>query len=268
MGNRMINTDEKRKRPSYRVQAVERALDILDCFTFEKKELGLFEIVEQTGLNKTTVKRMLANLSSRKYLQQDPKTKKYKLGMRLFELGGIVFSSFSLRKAASHFMDTLQKEIGSTVLLGAVMEEQLVYIDKREGNTMIRISSEIGWRRPLHYGMLGMVLCAYLDPALVTMILGKYPLERYTPRSITEERRFKERLEGIRKQGYVIEVGEAVEGVVGIAAPIRDYTRHVIAALGIAVPAGEGILQDGTDDLSRRVKETCHRISAELGFSE
>jgi len=264
--NMVTRKNEIRGTPSYRVQSVERALDILDCFTFENKELGLFEIAAQTGLNKTTAKRMLANLTSRKYLQQDPKTKKYKLGMRLFELGGIVFSSFSLRKAAAHFMDLLQKDTQSTVLLGVMMEEQLVYIDKREGNGMIRISSEIGWRRPLHYGMLGMILSASLDPAEVALILRKYPLEAYTSRSITDEEKFKNRLEEIRKRGYVIEKGEAVEGITGIAAPIRDYSRSVIAALGIAVPIGEGISQDATEDLARRLRETCAKISAELGF--
>jgi len=264
----VIKKNEKRETPSYRVQAVERALDILDCFTFENKELGLFEIAGQTGLNKTTVKRLLANLTHRKYLQQDPKTKKYKLGMRLFELGGIVFSSFSLRKVAAHFMDVLQKETRATVLLGVMMEDHLVYFDKREGNGMIRISSEIGWRRPLHYGMLGMILCAFLDPMKVALILKKYPLEAYTCRSITSEEKFKDRLEEIRKQEYVMEIGEAVEGVIGIAAPIRDYSRSVIAALGIAVPAAEGISQERTEELIGRVKETCNRISADLGSGE
>jgi len=261
----MIVENGNGRKPSYRVQAVERALDILDCFTFENKELGLFEIAGQTGLNKTTVKRMLANLTHRNYLQQDPKTKKYKLGMRLFELGGIVFSSFSLRKAAAHFMDFLQKETRSTVLLGVMMEDQLVYVDKREGNGMIRISSEIGWRRPLHYGMLGMILSAYLDPEKAAVILKKYPLEAYTPRSITDEEKFKNRLEEIRVQGYVIENGEAVEGIIGIAAPIRGHTHKVIAALGIAVPAGQCVSREATHDLAHRLREACDKISVELG---
>jgi len=79
----------------YRVQVLDRALDILDCFTFSNREMTLAEIVRKTGLNKTTTKRILSNLTRRKYLQQDQKTKKYRLGLRLFELGGIVFSSFS-----------------------------------------------------------------------------------------------------------------------------------------------------------------------------
>ena len=136
----------KHKKTSYTVQALERALNILDCFTFQKREMRLSEVVQETGLNKTTAKRLIANLAARGYLQQDPKSKHYQLGLRLFELGGIVFSSFSLRKAAAYPMSHLENSTGATVLLGAIMEDQLVYMDKREGKGMIRISSDIGWR--------------------------------------------------------------------------------------------------------------------------
>ncbi len=147
----------KHKKTSYKVQSLERALDILDCFSFQSREMSLSEVVQQTGLNKTTAKRLIVNLTARGYLQQVPKSKHYQLGLRLFELGGIVFSSFSLRKAAAYPMSHLENSTEATVLLGTIMEDQLVYMDKREGKGMIRISSDIGWRRPLHYGMLGMV---------------------------------------------------------------------------------------------------------------
>jgi DNA-binding IclR family transcriptional regulator len=250
----------------YKVQALERALDILDCFSFQDRELTLTEVVYRTGLNKTTAKRLVANLTSRGYLQLDPQTKKYMLGMRLFELGGIVFSSFSLRRAAALPMSNLQSQTGATVLLGVRMEDQLVYIDKREGDGMIRILSDIGWRRPLHYGMLGMVLMAGLKPEEVTRILKNSPLERHTPFSITDEDAFSLRLEKIRDQGHVTEKEEAVEGVMGIAAPIKDYTRQVIAALGIALPVGQRILNEDLDRVVDLVKKTCGAISSDLGY--
>jgi len=262
----IMNLSKNHKEPLYRIQALERALDILDCFSFQNKEMSLSEVVNQTGLNKTTVKRLMANLTTRGYLQQDPKSKRYQLGMRLFELGGIVFSSFSLRKAAAYPMSRLQNATGATVLLGVMMEEQLVYIDKREGNGMIRISSDIGWRRPLHYGMLGMVLMASLNSKDVNKILKKYPLEAHTPFSITDEDAFSRCLEKIRKQGYVAEREEAVEGIMGIAAPIRDYSRRVVAALGVALP----IVQGGRDDEILRivglVRKACDEISDDLGY--
>ena len=228
--------------------------------------MNLSDVVRKTGLNKTTAKRLVSNLADRGFLQQNPVTKQYQLGMRLFELGGIVFSSFSLRHAAAYPMSRLQNEVGATVLLGTMMDDELVYVDKREGKGMIRISSDIGWRRPLHYGMLGMVLMANLDSKEVRRILKKSPLQAHTPFSITDEDAFSLRLEKIRKQGYIVEHQEAVEGVVGIAAPIRDYSRKVIAALGIAVTLGNNHVQKELDRLVERVTRACDEISHDLGY--
>jgi DNA-binding IclR family transcriptional regulator len=250
----------------YKVQALERALDILECFSFQNRRLSLTDVVNCTGLNKTTVKRLIANLTARGYLQRDPQTKLYQLGMRLFEMGGIVFSSFSLRQAAAFPMTQLKNQTGATVLLGVRMEEELVYIDKREGDGMIRISSDIGWRRPLHYGMLGMVLLAGLDAKEVHRILRLTPFEAHTPFSITDPDAFSLRLEKIRDQGYLLELEEAVEGVFGIAAPIRDYSRQVVAALGIALPLNSSIREKESSQLIEKVKNTCETISSDLGY--
>ena len=250
----------------YRVQALERALDILDCFNFQNRELSLSDVVNRTGLNKTTAKRLIANLTNRGYLQQDLQSRKYQLGMRLFELGGVVFSSFSLRRAVAAPMTGLQNETGATVLLGVRMEDHLVYIDKREGDGMIRISSDVGWRRPLHYGMLGMVLMAGLDSKEIDRILEDFPLETHTPFSITDPDAFSLRLEEIRVQGYVMEKEEAVEGLIGIASPVRDYGRKVVAALGIAFPVGQHRLQGELDCMIDLVKKACDHVSSDLGY--
>jgi IclR family KDG regulon transcriptional repressor len=250
----------------YRVQALERALDILDCFNFQNRELSLADVVFRTGLNKTTAKRLISNLTNRGYLQQNPQTRKYQLGMRLFELGGVVFSSFSLRRAAAYPMTGLQNKTGATVLLGVRMEDQLVYVDKREGDGMVRISSDVGWRRPMHYGMLGMVLMASLESKEVDRILKKYPLQAHTPFSITDRDAFSLRLEEIRVQGYAVEKEEAVEGLVGIAAPIKDYSRRVVAALGLALPLGRRRLDEDLAGIVKSVKYTCDLISSELGY--
>jgi DNA-binding IclR family transcriptional regulator len=250
----------------YRVQALERALDILDCFDFQNRELSLSDVVSRTGLNKTTAKRLVSNLTARGYLQLDSENKKYQLGMRLFELGGVVLSSFSLRRAAASPMTALRNETGATVLLAVRMEDQLVYLDKREGDGMIRISSDVGWRRPLHYGMLGMVLMASIDVDEVDRILKAYPLEAHTPFSITDGDAFSLRLEEIRNQGYVIENEEAVEGLYGIAAPIKDHHRQVVAALGVTIPVGQRNIKEGLDRTIDLVKKTCNLISSNLGY--
>jgi IclR family KDG regulon transcriptional repressor len=260
-----------RKASRYHVQTLDRALNILECFSFQNKELTLSQIAKQTGLNKTTAKRLIANLTARGYLQQDSDTKRYQLGLRLFEMGGIVFSAFSLRRAAARHMTRLQSLTGATVLLGTMMDDQLVYIDKREGEGVIRISSDIGWRRPLHYGMLGMVLMASLEPREIKRILKEYPLQAYTASSIVHKSELSVRLAKIRKNGHIVEWEEAVEGLVGIAAPVHDYSRKVIAALGIALPIARFKLAKAKKSIENKVdllKNTCKMISKELGFPD
>jgi DNA-binding IclR family transcriptional regulator len=147
-----------------------------------------------------------------------------------------------------------------------MMEDQLVYVDKREGGGMIRISSDIGWRRPIHYGMLGMVLMAFLDRKDVKRLLERVSLQEHTPYSITDEKAFSLRLEQIRKDGYVVERQEAVEGVIGIAGPIRDYSRKVVAALGIAVVMGKSQKKSDLDRCINLITEACSETSSALGY--
>jgi IclR family KDG regulon transcriptional repressor len=259
------------RRPSnakiYRVQAVDRALDIMECFSFENRRLSLTEIARKTGLKKTTVKRLASSLVSRDFLGFDSETGRYWLGMRLFVLGGVVFSSFSLREAASRHMTALQQDTSATTLLGVLMDDQLIYIDKRDGTGSVRIASDIGWRRPPHFGMLGMVLMASLSEEQAGALLDRFPLTAVTPASITDRKAFRKRLVKTARNGYVAEYGEAVEGVIGVAAPIMDYTRKVAGAIGVAILEA----QHGPDSVSRvidRVRSAAEAISADLGYME
>ena len=122
-------TTADRKEREYKVQAVERALDILECFSLQDRELNLSEVATKTGLNKTTAKRLISNLTERGYLKKLD-SKHYQLGLRLFELGGIVHSSLNLREATSAPMSQIQKETGATILLGTIMEDQLALIEQ------------------------------------------------------------------------------------------------------------------------------------------
>jgi DNA-binding IclR family transcriptional regulator len=114
--------------------------------------------------------------------------------------------------------------------------------------------------------MLGMVLMSFLDPKEVMTILKETPLQSYTSNAITDEDAFSLRLEKIRKQGYVVEREEAIEGFIGIAAPIRDYSRQVIAALGIALTANSPTAKEDLDRVITLVVKTCDEISEEMGY--
>lgn len=256
---------DKQANP-YNVQVLDRAIDILRCFTFETRELRLLEIAEKTRLKKTTAKRLVAHLTARNFLRQEPQSKRYKLGLALFELGGIVFSSFSIRETAKTYMTYLHEETQGSVLLGLMMDDQLVYVDSYESHKIVHISPKVGSRKPLHHGMLGMVLMAHLNDSEINRILKMEPLRAYTPFSIIDNHAFMIRLEKIRTQGFVIEKEETYEGVIGIAAPIRDYTRKVVAVLGVGIYATRANTTLDFERLIGLVKKTCEDISADLGY--
>jgi DNA-binding IclR family transcriptional regulator len=251
----------------YSIRVVERAIQLLDCFSFQQKEHTMGELSELTNLSKSTVFRILQTLEKHKFIAYDPLSNRYSLGIKLFELGGVVFSSFSLRKAASRFLDHLEAKVNHTVLMGILEDGELVYIDKREGNEPIKLTSEIGKRRPPHFGMVGKTLMSYLSEIEVDNLLKKYPLEKVAPNSIIDIKKFKKSLNEIREKGYTYEYSEAVEGVIGIGAPIRNHLRKVVAAVGIAFSAFSANDQkiEGTINL---VTETAKNISEALGFIE
>lgn len=250
----------------YSIRSIERALKVIDCFTTGKNLLTIGELACLTNLSKSTVFRILQTLEKHRFISHDYETNRYSLGMKLFELGGIVSSSFSLRKIASRFLDKLEKKINHTILMGILEDGELVYIDKREGKEDLKLTSEIGKRRPPYYGMLGKTLMAYLSENEIDNLLKKYPLKKVASRSITDPKKFKKSLKKIQKKGYTYEWSEAVEGVIGIAAPIRDHHGKVVSAIGVAIPKfnREKI---NKEEIIKLVLDTANEISKALGFS-
>ena len=249
-------------------RSLERALQVLTAFSFDVRELTLGELSESLHLPKATVYRLASTLTDYDFLRYDEKLKKYSLGLQLFELGSIVFASFSLRKAASPHLDQLHSRLGKTIFLGIFQEDEVIYIDKRESVlNPIRFASEVGRRRPPYFGMFGQLLMAFLPDDGVDRILEKNPLKPFTKKSITARDEFKERLREILEQGFAIDREEAIDGITGIAAPVRDYTGNVVAAVGVGfISSSED--SNGVAEIIKAVGETTRNISRELGYWE
>ena len=261
----MKPTDGTGKKP-YFVQSLDRAMDILECFGYGSRELDLASITKKTALNRTTARRLISNLSSRGYLAYDPETKRYRLGLKLFELGGIVLSSISLHKVAAPHLTALRDKTRRTVFLGIAEGDRLVYLDTREAKGFFRFASNVGTIRPLHYGMLGIILMAYMPRKKQEELLDAQPLKQYTSYSITDRDEFSLILARARDNGYFVGREHVTEGFGGIAAPVRDHTRKVVASLGLAVPIE--VLDDPArkEDLIGEVTGTANAISRDLGY--
>jgi DNA-binding IclR family transcriptional regulator len=183
--------------------------------------------------------------------------------MKLFELGGLIYKSISLRTSTDSLLSKLRDETGLTVLLGNIVDGFLTYLDKWEGKNPVRISSRIGRRRPPHFGMLGQTLMAFSPPAEVERLMQLHPLEAYTSQSITDPGMFQKRLETIRENGYVIEFEEAWIGIWGVAAPIWKAGKKLAGAIGIAVPISN--VYNEQDVIVKHLLQTAAEISVALG---
>jgi DNA-binding IclR family transcriptional regulator len=257
---------DKKERPFYN-RSLERALTILTGFNADRATLTLSQIVEIVKLPKTTVTRLCATLIEFGFLRYDPDSSQFSLGLKLLELGSVVFSTLSLRKVVSPYLTQLQLRLAKTAFLAILQDDDVIYIDKREDpRNAVLFASSIGTRRLPYFGMLGQVLMAFLPEVEVNRILQRKPLAAATKRSIVDEDRFKERLNTIRKNGFVVEEGEAIDGVTGISAPIRGAGNKVVAAIGVGfISSSED--ENGKHTIIREVVNTAYDISQHLGLS-
>jgi DNA-binding IclR family transcriptional regulator len=257
-----------RNKSAFYNRSLERALKILCTFHRDRQALTLSQLSKILKLSKTTVSRLSSTLMKYNFLRCDSGSKQYSLGLKLFELGSIIFASFSIRRAASPHLIRLQSKFGKTTFLGILQDDELVYIDKREDpRNPIRFASQIGTRRPPHFGMLGQILMAYLPDNEVNRLLKKAPLGPFTRRSLTNQIAFRKRLPKIRERGFFVDKEEALEGITGIAAPIRDYTGKVIAGVGVGI-ISSSLNSTGTKQIVKEVCETAKKISQEMGYLE
>ncbi len=217
-----------------RVQSVERAIRILDVLFEHGDGLPLTEIAQIVGWPKSTVHGLIATLRDNDYVEQIEENGRYRLGIRLFELGTQVARSFDVREAARPAMKRLNKEFGETVHLGAEDNGEILYLEKFAADSLISILSEVGIRLPMHCSGLGKVLLAQKSPAELKRFVAQHGLPALTARTITTKSALEKELATIRERGYAIDDGEIMEGLRCVASPIRDSNGKIRYAISVS----------------------------------
>ena len=250
----------------YSIRAVERAIAVLNVFSRGKNKFSLDDITKECGLSKPTTFRILSTLQQYKYVVLDSVEGRYRLGSVFLALGAAALGSVSLKGIAKPHLAILRDELQTTVLVGTIMDDMLVYLDKIECAGPVRIASDIGLRRdPPNFGMLGMTLMAFMEEGEMKRLLGRVPLKAFTNRSIVTTIDYLARLQEIREQGYTIEYSEAIEGVWGAGAPVRNSGGEVVAAVGAALPMSSKS-DAKVEEAVAKVLQCASAISADLGY--
>ena len=251
----------------YRIQAIERAVAILNTFSAEEPEFGVTELADRLELHKSTVHRFLVNLEAAGLVERNRHTSRYRLGLRIFELGGLVLQQMNLWDEALPFLEGLVRDSGETGHLAVLDGGEAVYIEKVEARRALRIPSAIGRGYPAHATSLGKLLLAHLDPGASDALISERGLHRCAPNTITEPDRLRDELARIRAQGYAVDDEEYEEGLRCIGAPIVGHTGQVVAAIGIGGPVTR-VTPTRVGELAELVMAAAGSLSRRMGAEQ
>ena len=210
-----------------------KAQCILDAFTTGINDLGLAEIVERTGLPKGTVHRLASDLVTWGLLER--RGGRYRLGLKLFELGLRVPHHRSLRDTALPFMGDVYQATGEAVHLGVLDAHDVLYLEKLIGHQQVSAPSQVGGRMPLYCTAIGKALLAFSRPTVFEEIL-ELGLVRRTPRTITNPAVLRAQFEQARASRLTFEREESNIGLACAASPIFGARNQLVGAISVAAP--------------------------------
>lgn len=256
-------TTGNRSTPGYRDRnsTADRALDILGLFSADKPSWSGSEIAEELGVARSTGYRYLQSLVGRGFLEEAPHG--FRLGPRIFELARVARAGVGLSEVSLPQMRTLSERVNETVLLTRRSGRAVVCLDLVEARQAVRLTYERGHVLPINAGAAAEVLLAWADPAEVATVLNSGPLERFTPKTLTDPEELRARLVQIRRRGVAVSQGELDEHILGVAAPVRDAVGSVCAAVSVAALAVR-IPRAELDTLKKAVRDTAAEISRRL----
>jgi IclR family transcriptional regulator, KDG regulon repressor len=221
--------------PKARLSSVANAIRLVKAFSDNEYEIGISSLAQRLGLAKSTVHRLATTLIEAGMLEQNPETGKYRLGLMVFELGALVRRKMDVYNEAKPWLYALRDQTGETVHLAVPARQGIVYINFMESQKAIRMSSGIGQRKPLHCTAEGKAILAFQAPEIVERIIAA-GLEQFTPKTITDIGALRDELAVVRARGYAVDDEEYELGMRCLAAPVRDDSGNLAAAVGIAGP--------------------------------
>lgn len=261
----MVNNLNSKKSNTNFIQSVDRALRILEVFKDNDKELGVTEIAKILDLNKSTAFGLLTTLENRGYVEQNLENGKYHWGFKLMELGFASYESIDIVQIARPELRELSDKFKETVHIVVRDKSEVVYIDKFVGgNDAVGVVSRVGKRNPLYCTGVGKCILAFMDESEVDKVLSQ-PLKKYTKNTVTDVDLIKKELIKIREQGCSFDREEIELGLCCVAAPIKDHTGKVVAAISLSGPSIR-MSKEKINSICSPVKDAANRISRSLGY--
>jgi len=247
---------------NYNVRAVERATWILSAFDGEHAERGVSEIAQATGLHKATAHRIIMTLLNCGFLERTADGEKFRLGLRLVELGLGALRRLDFRQAAFPYMQQLVERFNETCDLGIFDRGRVLYVEVVHSEHSLTVAARVGRHLPVHCTASGRVLLAFLPPEVVEPILSG-PLAACTGKTITCPARLREELEATRQRGYGLDDEEFEVGIRAVSVPIRDIDGNLLAAMSMLGPSNR-LTPERIAEIAEALVETASAVSGHV----
>ena len=246
------------------VPALDRALLILRELASSRQPLTLSELAARVGASRSSVFNILTTLQQHGIVAKEARHKTYQLGVAIFELGSAYLGQVSLVPAFNTVAQRIVQACQETVKLAVLDGRDIVYLGKQEGLYSVRLVARIGSRVPAHGTAVGKILLAQLDDAELESLYLEYDFPARTQHTIRSFELLLEQLKEARRLGYAFDREEAAIGLTCVAAPIRDHSRSVVAAMSIGVPH-DRLTKGRLEELRELLVNGAQELSVTLG---
>jgi DNA-binding IclR family transcriptional regulator len=246
------------------LESADRVLRVLELFNAGERNLSLSEIADRMSLPKSSVHRLLSTLLAHGFIERDPSTRRYRLGIKLFEIGSLVIHERGLHAAAHPVVEELAVSTGETCHLAVLSGTDAVYVYKIDGASTIIMSSRVGGRAPCYCTSIGKVLVAWSGEEIFQQVV-RGGFHAFTGNTIRDEGWFAAELERVRSDGYALDLEEYQPGLCCIAAPVRDHSGRVLATLGLAGPSSR-LSEQRLRQLAAPLTTAAQALSRNLGW--
>jgi DNA-binding IclR family transcriptional regulator len=216
--------------------AAGKVLGVLGAFATDAPELTLSAIARKAGLALSTAHRLVAELVAWGALERGGDGR-YRIGLRLYEVGALAPRGVALRDAAMPFMEDLYEVTHEVVQLAVREGSELVFVERLAGRTSVGVHTRVGLRFPLPASGAGLVLLAFAPNDVQEAVLAG-PFERFTEKTLTDPVRLRAILAEARRQEIAVSDGQVTLDSLSVGAPVRDASGTVVAAVSVVVHAG------------------------------
>jgi IclR family transcriptional regulator, KDG regulon repressor len=249
------------------MSTIRKGIDVLEAFTLNDRERSITELSRELNIPQPTIHHILKSMKQRGWVAQNPETRRYRLGIRLWELGCVAVNYRELSEVLRPHLRRLVDKLNETAVVAMIAPEDptnVVYRERADSSQPVRAVAAIGSRLPSHCTAMGKAIIAHNDDLLESLL--QHELRSYTDASITDAELLRADLARTRERGYSISKGEIRSDMTAVATPIHDHVGVVRMSVGMWAPTYR-MTDEFIHKVAPIIAQSGNDMSTDLGFN-